>query len=283
MKLFFITVIMLWSLILPAQNGGNSMNETFLTDNLSGLHQELESYNSISLKHGIPLQFDPYMTETKAVNSNSENTKLQIHPSFAIDSSIIKSFKYQYWYKISLVEFGINYNTANTSASASNKLNYGQAVINYSMGFQRLGGLGFGSKLIVYYAMPDNVEIHSWVPLYTYFPVYISRKETKPFTRDKNTYNIPFMINLYAGGSLWCTTSSSYRISEGAFLPGTFYHVGVNCMFFNYSVRRIGFLNGNFALDTGMLFYKNRDGALTSVFNIGLQYSFAAGARLIYK
>lgn len=283
MKLFLITILILWSLILSAQTTGVTIYETLLTNNLSGSHPGLENYNSFSLKQGTQLEINTCISEPKEVHVSNGNTNLHIQQSIAIDSSIQRSSKYQSWYKISLVEFGINYNTANTSASKNNNLKYGQAFLNYSMGFQSLGGLGFGTKLIVYYAMPDNVEIHSWVPVYAYFPVYISRKQTKPFTRDKNTYNIPFMINLYAGGSLWCTTSSSYRISEGAFLPGTFYHVGVNWMFFNYSIRRIGFLNGNFALDTGMMFYKNTDGLFTSVFNIGLQYSFAAGARLIYK
>ena len=138
MKLFLITILILWSLILSAQTTGITIYETLLTNNLSGSHPGLENYNSFSLKQGTQLEINTCISEPKEVHISSGNTNLHIQQSIAIDSSIQRFSKYQSWYKISLVEFGINYNTANTSASKNNNLKYGQAVLNYSMGFQSL-------------------------------------------------------------------------------------------------------------------------------------------------
>jgi hypothetical protein len=283
MKLFLLTTVLLCSLIASAQTAGIGINEATLPYNSTGLLHLAENSGPFSFKQRSKSKSEPSITSLATVNLNSLHADPGISQAIPTDSSVQKSSGFQGWYKLSLVEFGLNFNTAFTSASASSKWQYGQALLNYSMGFSSLGGLGFGTKLIVYYPMPDNVELHSWVPLYAYFPVYISKKKTRPFTRVPYTYNIPFMINLYAGGSLWNTTSSSYSISKGAFLPGTYFHIGVDCMFLNYNLWQVGLLNGNFALDTGMFFYKNKDGALTSVYNIGLIYTFAGSARVMYK
>ena len=280
MKIFLITILTFWSLISSAQIVDEINNETLLDDNSFRTHFVIEDCNLSSLKPENQYKKIACINAKSPDNTSTDNTFLDIHSDAAIESIKPKSPNYEIWYKLSLFEIGIRYGSPNNSNSISNKIQYGQAIINFSLGLQRLGGLGLGTKLVVYYGMPDNVEIHSWVPIYSYFPVYISRKKTEPYIQDKNTYDIPFMINFYAGGSLWCTTSSSYRISEEAILSSKFYHIGVNCMFFNYTSKMSGFFNGNFSFDTGMIFYQNTGTAFKSIFNVGLIYNFVGIARI---
>lgn len=180
-------------------------------------------------------------------------------------------------------EFGLGFGSGDETDLIVDSKKFGvhgsMAIGNFAMGFHNLGGLGFGTKAIAFYGMP-NVEINSFVPLYTYLPVYISKKKTKPSPFDNN-YNIPSMLYLYAGGSLWCRNSSMF--SEEAVLPDRFYHVGMNWIFFNFTDDNDIYGNGNISLDAAMFFYQNKGAGLKNTFNITLIITGGGVTRITYK
>lgn len=203
--------------------------------------------------------------------------------STAQNTNETKVSVYNIWQKVSMGEFGLGFGSGNETDLTGDKTVYGvhgsMAIGNYAFGFHNLGGLGFGTKVIAYYGMP-KVELNSFVPLYAYFPIYISKNKSKP-SPFANNYNIPSMLNLYAGGSLWCRNSSIF--SEDAILPDKFYHVGINWMFYNYFDNYDIYGNGNFSIDAAMFFYQNKGGSLKNVFKISIIYTGGGFARIKYK
>lgn len=278
MKVFFLSALSLMSLISSSQIIDEINTGTTLYNDLHTKDYKNETNN---LSHLHSQNCYAIVPKTKEIVPEIR-LNLYTDPDISVDCTLRKSPDYKIWYKLSLAEFGFSYSYSESHTSANNT-QYNGAFINYSMGFHKVAGLGFGTKLIVNYGMPDNIEIHSWVPIYAHFPIYISKKKTKPCAQIPNWYNIPFMVNIYAGGSWWCSTSSSYGISEDAILADKFYQIGFNCMFFNFSNSNYKILNGNFSLDTGMIFYQIPGEAKIAVFNIGLIYTFIGKAIISYK
>jgi hypothetical protein len=196
--------------------------------------------------------------------------------NIAIDSSQNKSSNYKRWYKVSLVEIGgggayFKSDAANTETKYSGLIS--SSLLNYAMGFQKLGGLGFGTKAIEFFEIQERIDITSYAPIYTYYPIYISKK-TK-LHKGSNDYMIPSMVNFYVGGSLWCDTSTSTTELQEIIKANKFCHIGVNYMFFNYNTKDgHPFGNGNFSLDAGMLFFDIKNSNIKNVFHISLLYNF---------
>lgn len=201
----------------------------------------------------------------------TETASLDIYSATAIDSSQQKSSNYKIWSKFSLFEIGFG-GSSLKSDLANNKTQYSgfvqTSLIPFSIGFCSLNGLGFGTKVAEYFDLQEKVEVNSYVPLYTYFPIYISKKQ------PKKEGLIPAMVTLYAGGSLWCDTSASSSSPE--ILRATkYFHLGINYMFFNYSLENYPIANGNFSIDAGMLLFETKGSNLKNSFHIGLLYNFA--------
>lgn len=200
-----------------------------------------------------------------------EITTIDFRSDIAIDSSQQKSLHYKLWAKLSLFEIGFGSSSLKSDFQNNNTRYSGfvqTSVIPFSIGFYSLGGLGFGTKVSEYFDLQDIVELSTIAPIYTYYPIYISKKQ------HKKEGLIPAMVNLYAGGSLWCDTSGSSTSPE--IMRATKYcHIGINYMFFNYSLENYPFANGNFSIDAGMLFYETKGSNLKNSFHIGLLYNFA--------
>ena len=134
------------------------------------------------------------------VTFKTETTPPDIHSAIAIDSSQQKSLNYKIWAKLSLFEIGFGSSTLKSDV-LNNKTPVGgfvqTAVIPFSIGFKSLGGLGFGTKVAEYFDLQELVELSTVAPIYTYYPIYISKKQ------HKKAGLIPSMVNLYAGGSLY--------------------------------------------------------------------------------
>lgn len=194
--------------------------------------------------------------------------------NIAIDSSQQKSSNYKIWSKFSLFEIGFG-GSSLKSDLLNNKTQYGgfvqTSLIPFSIGFYSLHGLGFGTKIAEYFDLQEKVEVNSYFPIYTYFPIYISKKQ------PKKEGLIPSMLNLYAGGSLWCDSSTSSSSPE-IMRANKYFHIGVNYMFLNYSMGDYPFGNGNFSLDGGMIFYDTKNTNPKNSFHIGLIYNFAGYA-----
>ena len=190
--------------------------------------------------------------------------------------------KYRYWYKISTMDIGIGYGTSYSADLLSNEKGYKMhgsvSLGEFAIGFQKLAGLGFGTKVFTYNGINPKVEINSWVPLYVYLPVYISKKTTKPLGYN-DTYNSTSMVYLYAGGSLWCTKNG--YLAEEPFIPTKFYQLGVNYMFLNFTGDEI-YSNGNLAIGASIIFYPNFDQKMRNVFNIKLIGTIAGVSRTKY-
>jgi hypothetical protein len=208
------------------------------------------------------------------VTFKTDTAPLDFHSAIVIDSIHQKSLNYKIWSKFSLFEIGFG-GSSLKSDLANNETLYGgfvqTSLIPFSIGFYSLNGLGFGTKVAEYFDLQEKVEVNSYVPIYTYFPIYISKKQ------PKKEGLIPRMVNVYAGGSLWCNTSvssSSPEIKRAT----KYFHIGVNYMFFNYSIGDYPFGNGNFSIDSGMLFYETKGSNLKNSFHIGLLYNFAGYA-----
>lgn len=244
MKTILALTLSLWSLISSAQLINETNSEVSLTD------ATFRTFN--------------------------DTVPLDIHSPIAIDSSSQqqKSLDYKIWSKFSLFEIGFGGSSIKSDLT-NNKTQYDgfvqTALIPFSIGFYSLGGLGFGTKVAEYFDLQEKVEVNSYAPIYTYFPIYISKKQ------PKKEGLIPSMATLYIGGSLWCNTSVSSSSPE--ILRATkYFHLGINYMFFNYSMGDYPFGNGNFSVDAGMLFYETKGSNLKNSFHIGLLYNFAGFA-----
>lgn len=216
------------------------------------------------------------LSASSILAQNKGNTELS-NPS---DNQIEQ--KYRNWTKVSMMDiglgFGSSYSKDLTSDEKSYSIHGSVSLLDYAIGFQKLAGLGFGTKLFIYNGINPNVEINSWVPLYLYLPVYISKKKTKPLGYN-DTYNTTSMVYLYAGGSLWCTQNG--YLAEDPFVPAKFYQLGVNYMFLNYTGDDI-YSNGNLAVGASIIFYPNIDQEMRNVFNIKLTYTMAGVSRSKY-
>lgn len=205
-----------------------------------------------------------------------------------VDNNSQKKHKADIWAKASLLELGIGGYFIESESLNKNSGVFGQfSLLPLSMGTSYLGGLGLGTKLGEYFILQDIVEINTIAPIYVYFPIYMSKKE------GKDEGSIPSMVNLYAGGSLWCidSNSSSYSTMELSYpqvesysqveiLQATKYiHVGINYMFYNYSFDNRFFGKGNFSLDSGMLFYETKGEGFKNSFHIGLLYNLVASVK----
>ncbi|MGL2962392.1 hypothetical protein ACSVH2_01075 [Flavobacterium sp. RSB2_4_14] len=244
MRAFFTTILLYCSVILSAQINYEINTRLLLADNgISNTSIDAVFYNN---------------------NSHVE-----------IDSIQQKSLNYKSWYKFSLFELGYGGSSMKLD-SMNNKILYGgytkTSVGSFEIGFNSLNGLGFGTKIGEFFNIQNDIGINSYFPLYTYYPIYISKK-TKP-GREGKFNKIPSMINLYAGGSLWCSTSDTFRYYKDIILASKYCHIGLDYMFYNYTIDA-GFLgNGNFSLDAGMIFYESKDTNLKNVFYVGLIWAF---------
>jgi hypothetical protein len=205
------------------------------------------------------------------VTFKTDTAPIDIHSDIAIDSSQQKPLNYKIWGKFSLFEIGFGSSSIKSDLQ-NNKTQYSGFVqtsfIPFSIGFYSLGGLGFGTKVAEYFDLQELVELSTCAPIYTYYPIYISKK------KHKKAGLIPSMVNLYAGGSLWCDTSGSSSSPE-IMRATKYFHLGINYMFFNYSMGNYAFGNGNFSIDAGMLLYETKGSNLKNSFHIGLLYNFA--------
>ena len=205
-----------------------------------------------------------------------ETAPPHIYSAIAIDTSSQqhKPLNYKLWAKLSLFEIGFGVSSIDSDLQNNNTQNEGfvqTSLIPFSIGFYSLKGLGFGTKVAEYFDLQEKVEVNSYAPVYTYFPIYISKKQTK------KEGLIPSMVTLYAGGSLWCDTSVSSSSPE-IMRATKYFHLGINYMFLNYSLGNYAFGNGNFSLDAGMLLYETKGTNLKNSFHIGLLYNFAGFA-----
>lgn len=219
------------------------------------------------------------------VTFKTDTSPLDIHSPIAIDSSQQKPSNYKRWYKVSLVEIGGGISSFK-SDEANNQTQYSglitSSLLNYAMGFQKLGGLGFGTKAIEFFEIQERIDITSYAPIYTYFPIYLSNK-TK-FHKGSSSYDIPSMINFYVGGSLWCDTTTSSTDPKELIKANKFCHIGVNYMFFNFNSKDghpLG--SGNFSLDAGMIFFEIKNSNLKNVFHISFLYNFIGFCQKPYK
>ncbi|QBN20344.1 hypothetical protein [Flavobacterium nackdongense] len=209
-----------------------------------------------------------------------------IENNTAIDSSLQQqSSNYKRWYKVSLAEIGgggayLNSDGTNTQTQYSGLIS--SSLLPFAIGFQKLGGLGFGTKAIEFFEIQERIDITSYAPVYAYYPIYLSKKTKKEPGSDY--YKIPSMINFYVGGSLWCDTSTSTTDVQEIIKANKFCHIGVNYMFFNFSTNDghpLG--NGNFSLEAGMIFFDIKNSNLKNIFHISLLYNFVGFAIKPYK
>lgn len=242
MKAFISTILLLFSVILSAQIINEIDTESFLTNGRS----------RISI-------------DTAFLNSNSR---------VEIDSVRQKKIN-KAWCKISLFEIGYGGSSMQLD-SINTKILYNgyfkTSVGSFEMGFHSLNGLGFGTKIVEVFNIQNKIGINSYVPFYTYYPIYIS-KNTK-LGKEGEFEKIPSMINVYAGGSLWCKTSGSGFFSKDTAMTDKYLHIGINYMFFNYSFDTGVFGNGNFSLDGGMIFCESKDANFKNIFHVGFIWAF---------
>lgn len=187
----------------------------------------------------------------------------------AQDKTDLQGSSYHHWIKVSLGEIGLGYGSAYKDIVDADELSSGVHgkvdLMNFAMGFNKLGGLGIGTKVFTYNGLPKT-EVNSWFPLYAYYPVFISKK-FKPSWNNR-WHNIASMLNLYAGGSLWCSNRS--YLSEKAILADKYYHFGLNYMFYNlYSADDI-YLNSNFSINAGLLLYDIEGIGMRKAFNVSV-------------
>lgn len=210
--------------------------------------------------------------EGNFINNSSEKSLTKIDSVKVTDNNQKKSKIHEYWTKASFAELGFGGYSFKSELLNKNGV-FGQvSLVPLSMGTSSLGGLGFGTKFFEYFGLQDIVEISTIAPIYIYFPIYISKKH------ETNGGSIPSMVNLYAGGSLWCKdlNSSSSSPDDIMILQATeYFHIGINYMFYNYSFDDRPFGKGNFSLDCGMLFYETKGVTFKNSFHIGILYNFA--------
>ncbi|HWR94594.1 MAG TPA: hypothetical protein VN192_05295 [Flavobacterium sp.] len=245
MKAFFTTILLFVSVILSSQIKHDINFELVLVDNAKSR----------------------FSNDSFFFNKNSHAE---------IDSSLQKSLN-KSWYKFSLFELGYGGSSIKLD-SLNNKIQFGgyiyTSVLSFEIGFNSLNGLGFGTKVGEFFNFQDEIGINSYFPLYTYYPVYISKK--MKMGNEGKINRISSMVNLYVGGSLWCSTSDSFQYSKDAILVNKYLCIGLNYMFFNYYIEDGGFWgNGNFSLDTGIIFCESNNVSNKNIFNIGLIWAFA--------
>jgi len=240
MRIFLLSILTLCSFISSAQIVIESNTENLLANNTISNPTENDFYNSNS---SIPV----------------ENIRQ-------------RNLDYRNWYKFSLFDIGIGVSSVKSDLIANNQLPaiLFISVLNFNIGFESLGGIGFGTKVFEVIEFPNNIGANSILPIYAYYPLYVSDKE------KSNLIGIPSMLNFYAGGSLWSNSDTNQNY-EDHYQTNKYLRLGFNYMFYNFSFlnKNLGFGNGNFALDTGVIFYENRNGNIKNIIHLSLMYSFA--------
>ncbi len=239
---------------------GQSDNLYSSTSNIN--NHEIRALNG---EQNISIFYSPTNNESSPVSEKSNILQLsnynhELQPYCIVQQDTIhknqhsKKGWYKTWFRVSMMEAGLGFGSGDNFKS--NTINSGVFwnlnIGNYSMGFKKIGGIGFGTKVIGIYGLP-NVAITSWFPVYLYLPIYMSKKGKT--TNNPLQHQVPSSLQVFAGGSAWC--AKKLGLSD-SLPPSKYIHLGLNYMFGNY---RMGgsddiYANGHFSVEAGVLFYQ---------------------------
>jgi len=231
MRHALIPSLLFWSIVLTGQTGTNKLVEISPSDNFLIVNHE--NVKPVLIAH-FKEEESLTLGEFKSLNNPTINNYIyRSVADVAVKNPLAESSKYKKWIMVSMLDLSVGYGSYNstlTNPGTKYGVHGSMGLGSFNIGFRKLAGLGFGTNVNLVYGMP-GVEIDSWFPLYMTLPLFISKETTKP-SPFADSFNVTSMINLYAGGSLWCSENSIF--SEDCIMPEKFYQIGVSYMFFNY-------------------------------------------------
>jgi hypothetical protein len=169
-------------------------------------------------------------------------------------------YSQKWWAYASLCDGGLGASSFISSKNSGNGFGGHLNIAQLGVGFDKLGGLGFGTALADWYFLKDYQAV-SFVPVYLYMPLLISKPKAETDLRNRR----PWFVTLYSGGTLWGKNDGD----ENTEYFKKYINAGVICIR-TWSFGDDIYSMGNFSIRAGMLAGKTFTGKTEKVLYVTL-------------
>ncbi|MBK6539090.1 MAG: hypothetical protein IPG09_15445 [Ignavibacteria bacterium] len=150
-------------------------------------------------------------------------------------------------------------------------------ILSIKGGFKSLAGFGIGTKVYEEYYM-DSIKVNSFIPVYAYFPLYMSKPRKKEYSRH-NAPKRKSLLYLYAGTSFLSSSNVKNYQNIGVGYSFTYDLSNNKLSDKDEEESRLRYLysSGSLTLNIGYLFYQKADSNKDKLIYFRITWDFGLG------